>query len=156
MQITSIKSRARQSLLPLLVGLLVGALAARFAFPSKTELRQRDVVTKEKIVYKDRITTKSRTETRKPDGTTVVVETDKVAESDKTSELDKKLMDRVKLTTPPQNLNYEIYGLVGTSLRSLGQPSYGISLGRRLVGPIWINAFVMSDLSGGVGIGFKF
>ena len=143
----------QRSVLPsLLVGIATGAALAYHFFP-RTVI-QREVVVEEKVVNKVQTVEKVRVETKKPDGTTIVVTKDRVKDENTVSEVDKRIGE--KLTLRPPGPRYGVSVLAGTSLRNVGSLSYGLQLEARLVGPLWISVFGLSDLSGGVGIGFKF
>lgn len=136
----------------LTAGIILGVATASFILPKKVEIRE--IAGKEKIVYRDRTTTKVVTKVAKPDGTTIVVEKD--VATDVVKDVDKRIAEKITLKSTPQNPRYGISILAGGSARDPSRLSYGLSAEVRLFGPVWLGVFGMSDLSGGVGIGFKF
>ena len=140
------------SLSSLSAGLIIGVVAAYFTLPTKVITQEAKVV--EKVVYRDKTVTKVVSKTTKPDGTTIVVEKDVAADIIK--DVDTNISNKLTLKSPQSGPNYGLSIVAGSSLRNVGSLHYGLQVEARIVGPLWISVFGLSDLSGGVGLGFKF
>lgn len=106
-----------------------------------------------KSIATDKSKATTTTTTKKPDGTTVV--TERVEVNDKVSLIDKAEYEKLKAVEKDQT-KFGINGLVLLDPLRLGTFSYGIQLEYRAFGPVWIGAFGLSNLTGGVSVGFKF
>lgn len=138
----------------LLLSAAIGAVAAWYFLPEKIKI-QTEVVEKERIVYKDRVVTKRVVEVRKPDGTVVTATTDKTEDKDLIQDVDTRLSQRLELVRPPKQARFGIAAMAQTSLREPGLLHYGLQAEFRLIGPIWIGAHGLSNMSGGISLGFK-
>jgi hypothetical protein len=145
----------RNVLLSLLLGASIGAITTYFFIPPQIKV-ETQIVEKIRVVEKEVATTRRVVEVKKPDGTTVTSTTDKVEERDIISDVDKRLEDRLSLRSPQKGPNFGLSIVAGTSIRDVGSLRYGLQLEYRVLGPFWIQAFGLSDLSGGVGFGVKF
>lgn len=140
------------SLSSLSAGLIIGVVAAYFTLPTKVITQEAKVI--EKIVYRDKTVTKVVSKTTKPDGTTIVVEKDVAADIIK--DVDTNISNKLQLRGTTQNPRYGISILAGGSVRDPSRLSYGLAVEARIIGPIWLQAFGFSNLTGGIGLGFKF
>lgn len=140
------------SLSSLSAGLAIGVVAAYFTLPTKVVTQEAKVV--EKVVYRDKTVTKVVSKTTKPDGTTIVVEKD--VATDIIKDVDTNISNKLTLKSTPQNPRYGISILAGGSVRDPSRLSYGLAVEARIIGPIWLQAFGFSNLTGGIGLGFKF
>jgi hypothetical protein len=142
------------SYLLLLLLLALTGLATHFLFP-RTIVKEVivEVQGKEKIVYRDRTVDKTKVTTTKADGTTIVVEKDVTKDSDKKTDKSLNITEKSKITDSRQ----PTYGVGVFMTQGLNSgPHYGIQLEYRILGPIWLSVQGRSDVSGGVGLGFKF
>jgi hypothetical protein len=144
----------RSVLLSIAASAALGAALTYIYFPKTVTVTQ--TVIEEKIVHKIQVVEKVRVETKKPDGTTIVVTKDRIKAENTVSELDKRISEKVTLRETPSGPKYGLSIVAGSSLRDPGSLHYGVQLEAKIMGPIWLSVFGLSDLSGGVGIGFKF
>lgn len=144
---------------------LLGAFAAgRWAVPEKVRIETKVVEVERKQTDTDRDKHKATTviETVRPDGTkTTVTQTTEDTKTDrKTVTVDDKTSDTTKEVTRSTS-KVTISGLMGVRLDEIGKSTttplvYGLSVSKSVFGPITIQAWGLSDLSVGVGLGFTF
>ena len=138
----------------LLLSAAIGAVAAWYFLPEKLKI-QTEIVEKERIVYKDRVVTRRVVEVKKPDGTIVTSTTDQTQDKDLIQDVDTRLAQRLELIRPPKPLRFGVAAMAQLSLREPGLLHYGVQAEMRLIGPIWIGVHGLSNLSGGISLGFK-
>ena len=160
-----------KKILIILAVLGVGMAIGRFSLPAK-------VVEKETIVYQDRIVEKTvenkatkqnkhktyvKFESIKPDGTKTI-ET-RIVDNSVSKTNDNKTNDTTTETTSKTEKSKEttysrqdtiISILADIQLGTLATPSYGLMVQKRIIGPIYINGFGMSDKTVGIGASIGF
>jgi hypothetical protein len=144
-----------KSLLPLLIAAFIGGISAQFLLPQKVITKTVEIQGKTKIVYKDRVVDRTTITTTKPDGTKVVVEKDVTKDTDKLTAVETRISEKLKIVDSRQ-LTYGVTVLAQPKGLNLESFNYGIQVEYRVFGPFWLSAHMYSNLSGGVGLGFKF
>jgi hypothetical protein len=133
--------------------LVIAFSLGAFYGPKKTEIKE-----VEKIVYKESSETKKnvkkttkKKETINPDGSKTI---ETITESDSSTHknTDKSLdSDKSKQTTTTARNDWFIFGTYRPDIQS-----YGVGIQRRVIGEIYLGAFVNQDKTYGMSIGIGF
>lgn len=141
-------SKPAVCVLSVCAGFLLGQLIPSF---STTTVKEK---TKESKLVKRKIDNSIRTTTiTKPDGTTI--RTEVKSDVKELTELDKRLVEKTKIIKRDQ-ISYGVSVIAVSSIQNPFALEYGLRLEKRLVGPVWVDAFMTNGLQMGVGVGFKF
>jgi hypothetical protein len=143
----------KRYIITIIVAFVVGLSLGMFGRPTK-------VITKTETVYKDRIVEKViehqvivTKEIKKPDGT------DEIDTVTKTDDQDDKKSDLTGNSNTSKEVDYgsgiQIGGMAGTNL-SNGQQVYGGYANKRLIGPITVGGFGLSNGTAGLTLGVEF
>jgi hypothetical protein len=99
----------------------------------------------------------------KPDGSSVTSESGESHEVERTDETNTKQENgtskEASVTTHPYRPNWSVAGFVGLNTQNglnVSSPTFGVMLGRRLLGPTWVHLYVESNRTVGVGLGLEF
>lgn len=160
-----------------IVALAAGVGFGRYLTPENVKIVEKEkIVEVEKKIYikdeskKENKDKKKRTviiRITKPDGTieerTEIIEEDNsiiaIDTKEKTEEEKKKEKENSKETiVQGKKPDWMISALAATDLKSIKslQPSYGISVQRRILGPIHVGAFGITNKQVGISVGFQF
>ncbi len=121
----------------LLIG--IGYGIGRYIQPAK-------IVTKTEIVVKEHVHTVTVTVT-KPDGTKTTTTT---------QDDDKSTKDKSSTVTTQDKPSWKVAGLAGLSLNSLTTPVYGGQIERRIIGPVSVGVWGLTNSTGGVLLSIEF
>lgn len=118
---------------------LLGYGAGRYLQPAK-------VVTKTEVVVHDHIHTVTIT-ISKPDGTKTTTTT-----TDNNSVIDDKTSTVITNSKP----QWKVAGLAGLNISNLSSPIYGAQIERRIIGPISVGVWGLTNSSGGISLSLEF
>jgi hypothetical protein len=117
-------------------------------------LQPAKVVTKTQIVTQtvvhDHIHTVTITVT-KPDGTKTTTTT-----TDNNSVSDKDTQSNSSTVTTYSKPDWKVSGLAGLQLTNLHSPVYGAEIDKRLLGPIFVGVWGLTNSTAGVSVGLEF
>lgn len=145
------------------VTFLLGLSIGYFALPAKV-VTKTETKTVEKLVEDQNKTTKNNkvvvvTETTAPDGTktkrTEVTDKSVTTADTKTSDDVSSDSKSEKTVTYAKN-ELSISALVGIQIGDGFTPSYGLSVQKRVLGPIYVGAFGFTNRLAGVSLGLSF
>lgn len=147
----------------LVVIFLVGLATGRYTLPAKivtkTEIQTVTKVVKDTTQDKKDNTVTTITETKKPDGS-VVTQTqivDKNQTDTKTDvKTDKDMVSKSSETETRDVNQLGVNGLVGLRVGAGESLTYGVSVQRKLLGPVEIGAFGFTDRLVGFSLGLRF
>jgi hypothetical protein len=136
-------------------GLATGRLLLRPKVITKTEVVEKiKVVTLE--VEKKVVKTRKTKTTKKPDGTVVTEETVRDAQTDTAITKDKTADTKTATTQIPLRNDWMVSVLGGTEAKLPLQPVFGGHVQRRILGPIYVGAWGLSNGSLGLSLGGSF
>lgn len=156
-------STMKKTLLLISAFLITGALGfgfGKYSAPTKVvEVEKIKTVTVEKVVEKKAEKKNVKTVVvQAPDGTTTTTTTDtSTVDTNTNTDTNTVATDEKKKTTTYSRPNWRLAALGGFDPNgNIGKPIYGGSIERRILGPIFVGAFGMSNKSFGVSLSFEF
>jgi hypothetical protein len=168
---------AKSPIFWVIIALAIGVGFGRLLAPSKVQIVEKEkIVEVEKKIYvkdetkKENKDKKKRTviiRITKPDGTieerTEIVEEDNsiIAIDTKEKSEEKKKTEKEKLKekiVKNKKPDWMISALASSNMKDIKslQPDYGISVQRRILGPVYLGAFGITNKQVGLSVGFQF
>ena len=157
--------------LPVLIALLVGAAFGWFGRPAKVEVREKIVVQEKEVIKWKQAESKNKQndkivvkiETILPDGTRKIetrivdrgsITIDRTGEG--SSETDTKIEKETEKVTEYSKNDWNLgvmYAPVSPGESALGNQTLGVFVNRRILGPIYVGGFGLSNKTLGVSLG---
>jgi len=138
-----------------LVGLVLlglGVAIGRFLTPEKVEVVKEEVVKEVEVVKKDVVYVEKKI--TRPDGT---VEEERRVEDRTETEKRRDQESRESKIVQNAKPQWKVSGLVGTKdWTNISSPVYGISVERRIAGPIFVGAWGTTGSNVGISVGLEF
>jgi hypothetical protein len=138
-----------------LIGLILFALGAalgRYLAPEKVEVFKEEVIKEVEVVKKDVVYVEKKI--TRPDGT---IEEERRIEDKSETERSRDQASRESKIVQSAKPQWKVSGLVETSyLKKNSSPVYGISVERRIAGPIFVGAWSTTGSNFGVSVGLEF
>jgi len=134
----------------LLLGL--GVAVGRYLAPGKVEVVKEEVIKEVEVVKKDVVYVEKKI--TRPDGT---IEEERRIEDKSETERRRDQESRESKIVQNAKPQWKVSGLVGTKdWTNISTPVYGISVERRIAGPIFVGAWGTTGSNVGISVGLEF